>query len=348
MLELSRLYRPGRLSPVIALLLVALSLPALAAPRVVTDVTPVHSLVAQVMAGVAEPQLVIQPGASPHRYSMRPSEAAALEQADVVFWMGEPLTPWLGRALGNLAPDARVVSLLAAEDTQRYAFRDRVLSAAEADDHHDHDHDHDAADDHHDHNHGAADDHHDHDHGAADDHHDHDHAGTDPHAWLDPVNARYWLAVIAQTLAAEDPANADAYRRNAAAGQARIDALLDSVEAAVEPVREKAFIVFHDAYQYYERRFGMNAVGAIALSDASDPGPAHIARIQAIVDAHDVTCVFAEPQFNPGLVETVARDTPARTGVLDPLGSDIATGPDFYPALINELTARLVDCLQGA
>ena len=325
-----------------AFLLASIALPAAAVPDVATDVTPVHSLVSRVMEGVGEPRLVIQRGASPHSYSMRPSEAAALENADVVFWVGEELTPWLNRALGNLAPDARRVSLLHAEGTRRYAFRERVLTETAGD----HEHSPDQGDAHDDHGH---DDHGHDDHGHADHGgHDHAHDGVDPHAWLDPVNARYWLGVIAETLAEEDPANAAVYRRNAEAGQAEIDALMEHVRETVSPVHENAFIVFHDAYQYFERRFDMNTVGAISLSDATDPSPAHIAEIREIVGDYDVQCVFAEPQFNPALVDTVLNGTSARTGVLDPLGSEIALGPDFYPTLIRQLTGRLVSCLQGS
>ncbi|MEX0431508.1 zinc ABC transporter substrate-binding protein [Spiribacter insolitus] len=336
-----------RLRLTLTFLLLAVALPAVAVPNVATDVTPVHSLVSQVMEGVGEPRLVIQRGASPHSYAMRPSEAAALENANVVFWVGEELTPWLGHALGNLAPDARQVALLHAEGTLRHAFRERVLTETAGHENHDHadEHGHDAEEhDTHGHDDHAeeVDDHHGHDHAG------HAHGGIDPHAWLDPVNARRWLAVIAETLAEEDPANAPIYRRNAEAGQAEIDALLEHVQGEVSPVHEQAFIVFHDAYQYYERRFDMNTVGAISLSDATDPSPAHLAEIREIVGEYDVQCVFAEPQFNPALVDTVLDGTSARTGVLDPLGSDIATGPDFYPTLIRQLTDRLVSCLAGS
>ena len=324
---------PARLRRMLAAcLLVAtallLTLPVQAAPRVAADIAPVHSLVAQVMQGVGEPRLVIQRGASPHNYALRPSEAAALERAEVVFWTSAQLTPWLDRALGNLAADAERVELVETAGTTRHAFRESVTIDTAADANHDHDHDHD-------HGHDPGHD------------HAHDHEGVDPHAWLDPLNARHWLGVIATTLAEVDPANAALYRDNAAAGQARMDALMADIEEAITPVQERAFIVFHDAYQYYERRFGMRAVGAISLSDATDPSPARIAAIRELVQAHSVRCVFAEPQFNPSLVDTVLDGTRAETGVLDPLGSEIAEGPDFYPRLMQALTASLVDCLEN-
>ena len=316
--------------------------PALAAPRVATDVAPVQSLVTQVMAGVAEPELVIQRGASPHNYSLRPSEAATLENADVVFWVGDELTPWLTDALGNMAGDAETVALLHHEGTLRYDFRDRVLASAEGADAHD---EHDGHDEHDHGSHDEHDGHEEHDHDGHDGHDEHDHAGADPHAWLDPVNAQHWLGVIADTLARQDPANAERYQANAEAARDRIDGLISEVRGAVEPVHDQAFIVFHDAYQYFERRFDMNTVGAISLSDARDPGPAHIAEIQSIVAEQDVQCVFAEPQFNPALVETVLEGTEARTGVLDPLGSEIPADGDYYTTLIRQLGDRLATCL---
>jgi zinc transport system substrate-binding protein len=328
---------------------------AAGAPRVATDIAPVHSLVSQVMAGVKSPTLVIQRGASPHNYSLRPSEAGALEGADVVFWVGPSLTPWLTGALDNLAGDARSVALLDTEGTQRRDFRERVLAGADHGDHDDHGHeghegheghqDHDGHDDHGDHgdHDGGHQDHGDHgDHGG---HAGHDHAGTDPHAWLDPANARHWLGVIAETLAAEDPAHADQYRANAEAARAELADLSAEMRATLAPVSDVPFIVFHDAYQYFEHRFDLNTVGAISLSDASDPGPAHLDRIRSVVREHDVQCVFAEPQFNPQLVETVLDGTDARTGVLDPLGSDIPAGEAFYARLLEALGERLKGCL---
>lgn len=325
---MNHLYRSDwtrRTALTLGMMITALATPVSAAPRVATDIAPVHSLVSRVMDGVGEPSLVIQPGASPHNYSLRPSDAGALESADVVFWIGDELTPWLTGALGNLAGDARQVALLHAEGTERYAFRDRVLAEAEGHD----DHGHESHSD------------------AGHDDHDHDDGRIDPHAWLDPANARHWVGLIAETLAAQDPANAEQYRANAEAVRADIEAMTADIRAQVEPVSDVPFVVFHDAYQYFERRFGMNTVGAISLSDASDPSPAHIADIRTAVDRHDVQCVFAEPQFNPQLVETVLGGTDARTGVLDPLGSDIRVGDGFYVTLINQLGERLVSCLEG-
>lgn len=289
---------------------------AQSAIRVATDIAPVHSLVAMITEGVSEPDLVIQRGASPHSYSLRPSDAAALERADVVFWMGDELTPWLGNTLDNLAADAQAIALLDRHETLRHDFRDAVADQESLDTHKAHS-----------------------------EHDDHAHEGVDPHAWLDPVNAQRWLAVIADTLAAADPEHAAAYQANQRIAQTTIDTLISNTNASLAPVAKRPFIVFHDAYQYFEKRFGLNVVGAIALSDARDPSPSQIAAVQAVVSEHAVRCVFAEPQFNASLVDTVLDGTRAETGILDPVGTSISSGPDFYPQLIQELAQALTACL---
>lgn len=326
-------------------------------PSVAVDIAPVHSLVARVMDGVGTPNLIIQPGASPHEYSMRPSEAAALQNADLVFWMGDDLAPWMENALETLSGDASVTALLEVDGTTLLDFREGALFEAHMhgdDDHDDHGHDddehehdehaHEAEHEHHDDDdHAHADEHEGHDH--EDDHSEHDHGEHDPHAWLSPTNAATWLNVIAAQLSAADPDNAGAYFANAAAGGAEIEALMAEVNAILEPARGASFIVFHDAYQYFEVDFEFPASGAISLSDATDPSPARIADIQARVRDEGVDCVLAEPQFNPGLVETVLDGTDASTGIIDPLGSTLEPGADLYPQLIRNLATTLAECV---
>jgi len=311
-------------------------------PQVAVDIAPVHSLVARVMDGIGKPDLIIQPGASPHEYSLRPSEASALQAADLVFWIGPDLTPWLTDTIGTLASDAVVTELMEADGTIELEFREGALFEA-------HDHDDHGVDDDHD-NHGDDDDHDDHgdddDHDEAESgHEDHDHGAHDPHAWLSPKNAMNWLNVIAGQLSAVDPDNAGAYFANAAAGRTEIKTLIGEVTATLDPVRGGQFIVFHDAYQYFEMDFDFPASGAISISDASDPSPARIAKIQARIAEQGIDCVLAEPQFNPGLVATVLDGTDAQTGILDPLGSDLELGPAFYPQLIRNLSNVLADCM---
>ncbi len=328
-------------------------------PRVAVDIAPVHSLVARVMDGVGTPSLIVKPGTSPHEYSLRPSEAAALQDADLVFWISPDLTPWLADTIETLAPDAAVTELLETDGTIELEFRENALF--EAHDHDDHEEDHDDHEDHEDHakdGHDAhdndhdkeADDDHGHDEHGHDDHdeagHDgHHHGAHDPHAWLSPQNAMTWLNVIAGQLSAADPDNAGAYFANAAAGRSEIDKLIEEVTVALDPVRGGQFIVFHDAYQYFEADFDFRAAGAISLSDASDPSPARIAEIQERIAEQNIDCVLAEPQFNPGLVETVLDGTDAQMGILDPLGSGLEPGPALYPQLIRNLSTALAACM---
>ena len=379
-------------------------------PNVAVDIAPVHSLVARVMDGVGTPDLIVPAGASPHEYALRPSEAAALQNADLVFWISPDLTPWLDGAIETIATGATVTELLKADGTIELELREGALFEAHvhgddhdehAEEHGDHDEhgeeheDHDEHADHEDHDHdthGDEDDHdhddhaeeehgdheeheeehaehedHDHDdhaeeeeHGDHDehdheehaeeehdhgDHDDHGHGAHDPHAWLSPTNAATWLNVIAGQLSAADPENAGAYFANAASARAELDTLVEEVNATLDPVRGGSFIVFHDAYQYFEVAFDIPASGAISIGDASDPSPARVAEIQARIADESIACVLAEPQFNPGLVETVLDGTQASTGVMDPLGSDLVPGPALYPQLIRNLADTLADCL---
>ena len=321
-------------------------------PQVAVDIVPVHSLVARVMDGVGTPDLIIQPGASPHEYSLRPSEAAALQNADLVFWIGPDLTPWLTDTIETLAPDAAVTTLLEADGTIKLEFREGALFEAHDDrkeDEHgddykdDNDHADEAHDDHEEEGHG---DHSDNDHDDEEASHDkHDHGNHDPHAWLSPQNAMTWMNVIAGQLSAADPDNAGAYFANAAAGRAEIKVLIGEVTATLDPVRDGRFIVFHDAYQYFEMDFNFLASGAISMSDASDPSPARIAEIQDQIAEQGIDCVLAEPQFNPGLVATALEGSDAQTGILDPFGSDLEPGSALYPQLIQNLSTALAGCM---
>ncbi|AXT28803.1 zinc transporter (plasmid) [Ruegeria sp. AD91A] len=341
-------------------------------PNVAVDIAPVHSLVARVMEGVGSPALIVTPGASPHEYNLRPSEAAALQDADLVFWMGEDLTPWMESAVETLTDGATVTSLLDSDGTVLLDFRESALFEAhdhENEDEHDHDdehaeddgHDHDDHADHkdhddhddehshedeHDHDVHAKDDDHDHEeHADHDDHHDHAHGEHDPHAWLSPANAETWLNLIAAQLSSADPDNAGAYFANAAAAREEMAALSAEVAETLDPVRGGSFIVFHDAYQYFEDAFDFPAAGAISIADASDPSPARIAEIQSRIREEGISCVLAEPQFNPGIVKTVLNGTEAKTGVIDPLGSDLEPGADLYPQVILNMAKTLAECL---
>lgn len=347
--------------------------PAMAdVPRVAVDIAPVHSLVARVMQGVGDPSLIVPPGASPHEYSLRPSEASALQDADLVFWIGPDLTPWLEGAIDTLTSDASVTALLEADGTKKLPFREGALFEAHAhggeghsdhghedhahvedhdgDGHEDHaaaaEHDHKEHEDDKDHEHGE----HEHDHDEHADHDDHGHEGHDhgeydPHAWLSPDNGAVWLNAIAAQLSAADPDNAGSYFANAAAGREELAVLSTEINDILDPVRDRNFVVFHDGYQYFEAAFDFPASGAISLSDATDPSPARIAEIQARVAEQGVTCVLSEPQFNPGIVAAVMEGSDISTGVLDPIGSDLEPGPDLYGNVLRNLATALADCL---
>ena len=299
-------------------------------PNVAADIAPVHSLVSRVMEGVGAPKLVIKSGASPHDYRLRPSEAKALQDADLVFWMGEELTPWMNGALETLASKASITTLLDQEGVTLHDFRESALFEA---------HDHDEDKDHKDH-----DDHDDHD--DDNDHKDHDdHGGHDPHAWLSPENAKLWLNIIASKLSVADPQNAASYFMNAAAGQAEIEEMIVEVNVMLKPVQGGKFVVFHDAYQYFENDFDFYASGAISLGDSSDPSPARIQKVQKRIRDEGIQCVLAEPQFNEGLVVTVMEGSEATASVIDPLGAELNTGPNLYTQLIKNMAKTLRDCL---
>lgn len=314
-----------RLAPIFA----CLAVPAWAdVPNVVADIGPVHSMVARVMDGVGEPDLMVPTSVSPHGHAMRPSEADALSKADVVIWVGASLAPWMGAAVETLAENA--VSLELIEDVgvapapEGAAADNKTIGAK--DDHDDHaGHDHESHDDEHDHG--------------------HDHGGVDPHAWLDPATGKLWLEQIAKTLSEVDPENAIIYTANAEAGMAELDSLIQEVRTRIEPLRGRGYITFHDAYYWFETRFDLPSLGAISVSDAAPASAGQVALLRQIVVSSKAVCVFSEPQFAPSLVATLTDGTPARSGELDPLGATLQPGIDLYPTLLRNLSISLEDCL---
>ena len=255
------------------------------------------------MAGIGAPDLIIRHGALPHAYSLRPSEAAALEKADLVFWVSEGLTPWLKSRLEILASKARVVELMKADGAIELPYREGATFA----------------------------------------NHD-DHNVIDPHGWLDPENGKAWLGVMASELSKIDPSNTDLYFQNAAAGTLEISEAVARIDEALISVRGVRFIVFHDAYQYFERRFGISASGSILVGDALAPNPARIIEIRGQVAEMGIGCVFSEPQFNPGLVASVFRDAEVSTAVIDSQGIELALGMALYPQVLESIAKEIVDC----
>jgi zinc transport system substrate-binding protein len=328
--------------------LTALSLlaatPALAeVPQVVTDTGPVHALVSRVMAGVAEPARLLPPGISPHDFQMRPSDAAVMESADLVIWIGEGLVPWLAEPLATLAPDAATLELLETEGWTTLPLRTDA-AFAHSDDHAEEEGDAHAGEE--GDAHGEEEGHDEHAEEEGDAHGGEEgHADFDPHAWLDPGVASVWLTLIADSLSAADPDNAAAYAANAAAGQAEYAALQAELVAVLGPVAGRPYIVPHDALQYFEVTFGMPAAGAIALSDATAPGPARIAEIRDLIAAGGATCILTDPETSPEWAVVLAEGTLARNAAVDPDGANLAAGADLYPALMRGMAAALVACL---
>lgn len=305
-----------------------------APPAVVASIAPVHSLVAAVMTGIGEPTLLVRGAGSPHTASLRPSEAAELQRADVVFWIGQDLETFLAKPLAALPIGAEVVALAAAPGMTLLPAR---AGGAWSEHHHGLAHD----DEGHDRAHG---DHADEDHGAAS---LGERKAADMHVWLDPENAKAMATAAATALARADPARAATYAANAEALRQRLDALDGELRDQLAPVLGKPYIVFHDAYQYFEARYGLSPGGAITFSPERAPGARTLSEIRERIKASGALCVFREPQFEPNLVTTVAAGTSVRVAVLDPIGADITPGPDAYPALLMRLAASLRDCLAG-
>ncbi|MFK7876643.1 MAG: zinc ABC transporter substrate-binding protein [Paracoccaceae bacterium] len=297
--------------------------------RVVADIAPVHSLVAKVMGEVGAPDLLLAQSVSPHSASLRPSQARLLQEADVIVWVGPTLTPWLDRSLDNLGGDATVLTLQNAPGLTLRA--PRTLAVFGEKDGHDDDH---------------KDAHADHD----DDHtHAHDHAhegeGIDPHIWLDPENALILLDYIAGWLADLDAQHADTYRANAAQAKAVLSTHLDALSARLTPLADRPFVVYHDAFQYFETQFGLSVLGALAGSDAVAPSAARLVELRASLPATGKVCVFAEPQFDPKLITALQDSADMRSAVLDPLGSTFDLGPALYDALMDDMATQIEDCL---
>lgn len=311
------------LAPFALLATALLTTTAMAAPNVVASIKPVHSLVAAVMAGVGEPALIVRGSASPHTYALKPSDAGALESADIVFWTGHGMELFLADALETLATEATVVELAESPGITLLSVREGGAFEAHAHDgeaHGEEEHDHEG--------------------------HDHEHGEGDMHFWLDPENAKLMVTQIATTLAEADPENATAYQANAEAELVKLDELEAELAATLAPVADKPFIVFHDAYQYFEARFGLNLAGSVTVTPDVLPGAARIDELKAKVAELGATCVFAEPNFEPTIIAAITEASAAKSGVLDPEGGALTEGVELYPTLLRGLATSLVDCLK--
>ncbi len=312
-------------------------LPATADIKVVASIKPIHSLASYLMNGVAKPDLIVDGYASPHGFAMKPSHAKMLQNADLIFWVGEDLESFLEKPLGSIAKKAEKIELMQVKGLQILKFRERNIF----DDHDDHGHD----------DHGKKDDHDDHDHDSHakkdghddhDDHEGHAHGEFDPHIWLDPINAKVILFEMSKHLIENDPKNEKIYRDNLSKGYKEIDKLTKDVSSELS--NSVASIVFHDAYQYFEKRFSVNILGAFTVNTDVMPGAEQLAEIREVIEHDKVACVFSEPQFNPDIIKAVAKDMNIKTGVVDPLGATLNPGKDLYFSLIKNMSASFKGC----
>jgi zinc transport system substrate-binding protein len=325
------------------------SFSAIAEIKVVTTIKPVHSLVSGVMDGVSNPTLIIEGSNSPHNFSLKPSHAKMLEEADIVFWIGEDLESFMEKPLNSLAKNAVQISFMDLKSIKKLKFRE-MNDHDDHDDHHGHEDEHEGHDDHDndghkddDHDDHGHDDHHGHEDEDDDSSHDgHNHGEFDAHIWLDPMNAKAMVLEIAHELSELDPQNKSNYEKNAEKMISSLDDLIDQVSTIVP--KNPSFIVFHDAYQYFENRFNIKAAGALTLNPEVLPGAKQIAEIQELIEHDNVKCIFSEPQYNPKIIEVLASDMDIITGIIDPLGAVIDAGPVMYDNLILEIANSLKSC----
>lgn len=313
-----------------------------AEPKVLASIKPIHSLVSAVMQGVAEPDILVDGAGSPHNYSLKPSQAGKLEKADLIFWVGHDLEAFLDKPLATLGKNALVVELSESPGLLKLAQREGGSFEPHDDGDHSAHQDHEKHETHQEvhEKHGEADDH------GTDDHEDgHHHGNIDLHYWLDPENAKVFVREIASALAKTDAGNAETYKANAVETLARLDVLTQQLNISLEPVRERPFVVFHDAYHYFENRFGLKAAGAITVSPDTLPGAERVAEIQKTVRELKAACVFSEPQFEPRIVSVVLEKSDAKAAVLDPLGASLDNGPELYFDLMNQMAAAFQTCL---
>lgn len=282
--------------------------PAQAAPNVLVSIKPIHSLAAAVMAGVGTPTLLIGGATSVHSYALKPSDARKIAQADVFFYVGADLETYLTAPIASLA-HGRAYALETAPGIRRLRARQGGIWGMDPD-------------------------------------HDHEHGGTDPHLWLDPENAIAMTNAIAATLSSADPPHARTYRANAEKTVAALRQQEREIAAQLAPLHAKPYLVFHDAYQYFEARFGLHPAGAIAVAPDRPVSPRRLSQLRQTVLHNQAVCLFREPQFPPKLVDTIRQGTGIREGVLDPLGANIPPGPELYPALLRTLAQSLARCLQ--
>ena len=302
--------------------------------KVIASIKPLHSLVSYVMDGVGTPGILVDGSSSPHTFQLKPSHATMLQEADIIFWIGEDLESFLETPLKSIAKNSRHITLMESDEIEMLKFREKNIFGDhdEHDDHDEHADDHDEHEEHEEH----GDEHDDHD------EHGHAHGEYDIHFWLDPEIAKTIVKIVTRELSEIDPANSSAYNSNSAKALKEIDQLINDVKSKIN--RDAKYVVFHDAYQYFEKRFGVEVIGALTVNPEVLPGAKQLAEIREVIEHENVNCLFSEPQFNPSIAETIARDTGVKAAIIDPLGAELDPGKDLYFDLIGDIASSFKSC----
>ncbi len=319
---------------------------AKAETKVVASIKPIHSLISYVMDGVGTPGLLVDGSSSPHTFQLKPSHATMLQEADIVFWIGEDLESFLETPLESIAKEAKQVTLMESEDIVMLKFREKNVfddHDDHGDEHDDHDEHGDEHDEHEEHEeHGDEHDEHEDEHDDHAHHDGHNHGEFDIHFWLDPEIAKTIVQIAAKEISEIDPANASKYEANAAKALNKLDQLINDTRGKIN--KDATYVVFHDAFQYFEQRFGIEVIGALTVNPEILPGAKQLAEIREVIEHEAVNCLFSEPQFNPTIAETIASDTGVKAAVLDPLGAELEPGKDLYFDLISDMASSFESC----
>ena len=325
---------------------------ASAETKVIASIKPLHSLVSYVMNGVGTPGILVDGSSSPHTFQLKPSHATMLQEADIVFWIGEDLESFLETPLESIAKNSKHITLMESDEIELLKFREKNIFGGH-DDHDDHGDEHDEhADEHgdgHDEHDEHGDEHDEHDehadeHGDGhDDHHDgHAHGEHDIHFWLDPEIAKTIVKIVTRELSEIDPANSSTYKSNSTKAINDIDQLIMDTKSKINS--NASYVVFHDAYQYFEKRFGVEVVGALTVNPEVLPGAKQLSEIREVIKHENINCLFSEPQFNPSIAETIASDTGIKSAIIDPLGAELDPGKDLYFDLIGDIASSFESC----
>ena len=325
--------------------------------KVVTSIKPIHSLASYVMDGVGKPDVIVDGYNSPHGFSLKPSHAKMLENADLVIWIGEDLETFLEKPLNTIAKKAKNIEVMDLKGIRKLDFREKNIFEGHddhghdehKDEHKEHGHD-EHKDEHKEHGHDEhKDEHKEHGHDEhKDEHKEHDgheghaHGEHDPHVWLDPMNAKVIVKEITKQLVQLDSKNSAAYKANSKKALADIDKLTKNIKKDLS--KDLRFVVFHDAYQYFEKRFGIQILGALTVNTDVMPGAEQLSEIREVIEHEKVNCIFSEPQFNPSIIKSIAKDTKVKTGILDPLGAKLDKGKNLYFDLLNDMASSFKGC----